>query len=267
MGIRLAVRMGYSLLSLEKITLLEELFKQGQEQRNEKFYGLSEVEINTDFLEIVKKESFEELKAVCSCIDLDPYQVHLSLFREKEDPSLIFEIRDFRDKSEALASPAVKGCEFLAKKKRINPLFFCMDPKNNSRYGNILDTNWKGDSGSFENKIKFLGSGIWPITGYVAKKDFSNGSACFKKGKAYYWGDVAFIAKAKLAQAKITLRQAESKGIVPSVIGLSEEFHPAVSDDVLYLIYCLYAYANKASEFKKEDWMFELYPCVIEQWC
>lgn len=254
MGIRLGIKMGYSLIDPEKIKILENLIK---EKGVECF---SELDIDEGFLKTLSLTNSEIFKQRCKEADLDFYGVHMDLVREINRPGELygnFSFRDFRDKEETLHSKAVKGCDFLSKKKKVNPLLVQVHHERDSRYGDTLDSYMFQDLS--EQKIEFLGAGIYPYNGYVAKRDFDG----FEKGKAYFWSNMIPVAKKILDKKGMTLAQAEKRGIVPALLGFNEDFHPSLPPSLIYLIYSIYSYAGKKEDFKLDDWRFSFYPCII----
>lgn len=251
MGIRLRTQLGYAVLGNDAKAKIKESFK-NENAAHPDWDDYSTFIRDGDLQKIItaKLGNSSLLQAECDALGLDVYEVKLGLegsidMREPEGPCDI---------------PAVKGCDQF-KEKSVNELMLLKDGycSTHSRYGDLIDSYLFNNING--HTIKLLGAGIWPATGYRAKKSFDG----FEKDRVYFWGDVIGFTLNKLKEAGISLADAEKTDTVSAVIGYSNEFHPVIPDSIFYMLFCYFQAQNEP--FDKSYWSDKLFPCVLFEWC
>lgn len=261
MGIRLGVGLGVFcwndelLAELRKV--LEIKFSEFSDDRTPSRI-IDEAFFSNKFDDYLQAQIELNLEFICQEFGWNKNSIKLELYREHDDQHrYMFEVREFPYKEDTFEiTSLINPPENFP--KHVNPVLFKTEIlRKDFRYGNLLDSYLIEEP---KNTIKILGGGIYPDSGYFAKKTTSN----YTKSKIYYWQDVCGYFDELCEQLKIekSFKDRLTSSEVCALIGVSEQFHPNVSAAVLFCIYTMYDFCGKAAEFDLLKWQTNLWPAL-----
>lgn len=198
------------------------------------------------------------IDSICAEFGWNKTSIKIELYREHNDiKKFMFEVREFPYKEDTFKIEGLLNHPETIP-LTVNPVLFKTEMlRQDSRYGNLLDSYLVENP---ENTIKILGGGIYPDSGYRAKKTTFN----YVKSSIYFWPDVFKFYDDLCIELNIdkAAKNKLSSSQVCGLIGTSEQFHPNVSNAVLFCIYTMYDFCGKAQEFDLFKWQTNLWPAL-----